>query len=334
LQKQDFSQLEKFMRISQHPHRTDHYSIEESTKNLLLHPMYVGLWLGDGSSATTTMAAADNEIINWLYKYANSLGLAYIPKPNQPYAYHIPRSCHCITMGRTRAQAVEFTKFAQWRNSHQNTDYYDAIDAKKRWNWENEYQDLKPKARMVYNKIFYGLKELNLLKNKHIPEVYKRSSRAVRLALLAGLIDSDGSKARDGLDIAQKNETLAHDIMDVAKSLGFFAFSTKTLAMATNAKNHQGTWVDRMKIYGLALHEIPVLLPRKKMDKKFKSRRHLARIHFGEVKCKKRKRKIEWSPEEEDALKDLFSQHGKKWVKNTPTKRTLHQRSFEVIVSK
>lgn len=317
LQKQDFSWLDKFIRISQHPHRTDQYSLEESIRQLLLHPTFLGMWLGDGTSDNPDITSADAEIVKWVFGYAHSLGLKYVRKTiHNPYAYHIPRSCHCTTIGRTRAQAIKFTKFAKWRNSHQSTDPYEGMDSRTRSNWENEYQNMDPKARQVYNTIFYGLKDLNLLKNKHIPEVYKKSSRAVRLALLAGTLDTDGSKTSDSYEIAQKNEILAHDIMDLAKSLGFFVFSTKKLAIATNAKDHQDTWVDRMRIYGLGLQELPLLLTRKQMNNAFKSRCYLARIHFGQIKnCKKRKRKIEWNQDEEDALKFLFSTHGPRWVK-------------------
>lgn len=68
-----------------------------------------------------------------------------------------------------------------------------------------------------------ALKELNLLQNKHIPERYKRASRAIRLEVLAGLLDGDGFAEKSGWEIVQKNKELADDILLVARSLGFAA---------------------------------------------------------------------------------------------------------------
>lgn len=41
------------------------------------------------------------------------------------------------------------------------------------------------------NAFLNTLRDLNMLNNKHIPDIYKINSFEVRMALLAGLIDSD-----------------------------------------------------------------------------------------------------------------------------------------------
>lgn len=67
------------------------------------------------------------------------------------------------------------------------------------------------------------LKKLNLLKNKHIPTAYLRASREQRIALLQGLMDTDGyiNEAKYGeYEISQKNERLAKDIVELLRSLG------------------------------------------------------------------------------------------------------------------
>lgn len=68
------------------------------------------------------------------------------------------------------------------------------------------------------------LRKFNLLKNKHIPHVYKVNSRENRLKLLAGIIDTDGyyDVKGNGYDIIQKNENILDDIIFIARSLGFF----------------------------------------------------------------------------------------------------------------
>ena len=59
------------------------------------------------------------------------------------------------------------------------------------------------------------LKKYNVLDdNKHIPKIYKINSREIRLQILAGLIDIDGSyyKTSNSYEICQKNNTFTEDI--------------------------------------------------------------------------------------------------------------------------
>jgi len=70
------------------------------------------------------------------------------------------------------------------------------------------------------------LKEHNLVNNKHIPEVYKINSRKVRLEVLAGLLDTDGSYGTGIFEITQKSNQLAADIIFLARSLGFYVSHT------------------------------------------------------------------------------------------------------------
>jgi replicative DNA helicase len=67
------------------------------------------------------------------------------------------------------------------------------------------------------------LRKMDLLNNKHIPQHYLSNSREHRLALLAGLIDSDGyyDDAFHVMEIVQKRESLAKQIKFLADSLGF-----------------------------------------------------------------------------------------------------------------
>lgn len=109
------------------------------------------------------------------------------------------------------------------------------------------------------------LRELNVLNNKHIPESYKRNSREIRLAVLAGLIDSDGHLHGNCYEIIQKNKHLADDITYLCRSLGFSCCQSLAQKTCTNSTNGRvtGTYY-RCSITGAGLEEIPVLLMRKK----------------------------------------------------------------------
>lgn len=66
------------------------------------------------------------------------------------------------------------------------------------------------------------LRKLNLLKNKHIPMSYLRSSYEDRIALLQGLMDSDGtvSKKNGRVYFSNSNENLAKQFLELVRSLG------------------------------------------------------------------------------------------------------------------
>ena len=65
------------------------------------------------------------------------------------------------------------------------------------------------------------LRLAGLLRNKHIPAQYLRASRSQRLALIQGLMDTDGHVTADGsCEIAMANHDLIEQIREVLRSLG------------------------------------------------------------------------------------------------------------------
>lgn len=77
-----------------------------------------------------------------------------------------------------------------------------------------------------------ALRRLGVRTDKHIPMAYLRASREQRLALLQGLMDTDGhiSKRWGRCEITQKNERLARGIFELVTSLGQRAFFEKKTA--------------------------------------------------------------------------------------------------------
>lgn len=109
------------------------------------------------------------------------------------------------------------------------------------------------------NTFLNDLRYYNVLNNKHVPQDYKINSRKVRLQILAGLLDSDGSKSNNCFDFINKNPTLAEDVVFLARSLGFAAYSKPC-----RKKSQDGVWGDywRVTISGHT-DEIPVKIERK-----------------------------------------------------------------------
>lgn len=131
------------------------------------------------------------------------------------------------------------------------------------------------------------LRDLNMLDNKHVPELFLKNSKNVRLEFLAGIIDTDGhlhekQKGAGGgsFEFVQKNERTFDGVRELVKSLGMSmskAFCIKTV-------KYKGKKVKcpcyRGFIGGSAerLAEIPTRIPRKKFIPKKRARYDLLRF--------------------------------------------------------
>lgn len=112
------------------------------------------------------------------------------------------------------------------------------------------------------------LKQLNLLNNKHIPDLYKINSREVRLQILAGIIDTDGHLGKNCCyEFCQKNEKIMDDVVFLARSLGFSAYKSvkKTNWTYLGIKNIGTAF--RTTISG-NIEEIPCKIKRKKSQQR------------------------------------------------------------------
>jgi len=78
------------------------------------------------------------------------------------------------------------------------------------------------------NPIAESLRALGLLghrgDSKFVPNAYKTASRSERLAILAGLIDTDGALSRGGFDFVSQSERLARDVAFLSRSVGLAAY--------------------------------------------------------------------------------------------------------------
>ena len=66
-----------------------------------------------------------------------------------------------------------------------------------------------------------ALRENEIKNNKHIPDIYKFSSREQRIHLIQGLMDTDGSiRKNGGMEFYQKDENIIDDVVFILRSLG------------------------------------------------------------------------------------------------------------------
>jgi ATP-dependent DNA helicase DinG len=95
---------------------------------------------------------------------------------------------------------------------------------------------------------------------KFVPHSYKVSSRGDRLAVLAGLLDTDGSLSCGGYDFISKSKKLADDVAFISRSLGLAAYVHP--CKKTDQNGVSGKYF-RVSISG-DVHYIPCRIPRKR----------------------------------------------------------------------
>lgn len=115
------------------------------------------------------------------------------------------------------------------------------------------------------NRLNLLLKEMEVYKNKHIPDIYKYSSVNERRALLAGLLDSDGYNHKGCFEISQKNKRLFDDIVFLSRSLGFGVSQKEEKKYASNTLSKNKNIYYRANIRG-DFTKIPIQIERKKIN--------------------------------------------------------------------
>lgn len=111
--------------------------------------------------------------------------------------------------------------------------------------------------------------ELNVLRNKHIPAQYLINSEKIQLETLAGIIDADGHKYKNGkcYEVVQVSEVLAQQIKLLASLLGFrTTIRKKTTSIKPNKNYPKGFEGEAFRIIISGdVYRIPTKISRKKI---------------------------------------------------------------------
>uniref|UniRef100_A0A6C0KN12 DNA topoisomerase (ATP-hydrolyzing) n=1 Tax=viral metagenome TaxID=1070528 RepID=A0A6C0KN12_9ZZZZ len=154
------------------------------------------------------------------------------------------------------------------------------IDYLEKWCEENDavlrksgdytyrFSSASNKGKKGYAPLKKLLAQYGLIKNKHIPKEYLMNDRETRLAVLAGIIDTDGNVSRNGTRISisqgMNHTQLAHDIVYLARSLGFACHMTIRKTSWTWKGEKKVGEAHVVNISGNGVEDIPTRLPRKK----------------------------------------------------------------------
>jgi predicted phage terminase large subunit-like protein len=89
----------------------------------------------------------------------------------------------------------------------------------------------------AYRCLMSELRALSLLNNKHVPDAYLRGSIGQREALLAGLMDTDGTASKQGnCSFDNTNRRLVEQVKELVIGLGFKAGSIRTKLTSCNGR--------------------------------------------------------------------------------------------------
>jgi hypothetical protein len=123
------------------------------------------------------------------------------------------------------------------------------------------------------NPLMTALREMGLgAGEKFIPLPYRTASRAERLELLAGIIDTDGYYDGKCMYVTLKSERLLDDTIFLARSLGFAAYK-KAVKKRCHNNGKVGTYF--ATVISGDLEKIPVRLERRKAKPRQQKKDHL-----------------------------------------------------------
>ncbi|SCE72402.1 LAGLIDADG-like domain-containing protein [Micromonospora echinospora] len=189
---------------------------------LPIAPYTLGCWLGDGSTGSASLACADEEILDQIRldgyavtKYPRSQ-IQYTISNRPEREKRIAEALQLIAEGvsgpvAARRVGIPVTAVYLARRQAQPT-----ADATPVTTTDVPREPLRT-LRALFREIG----------PKHIPPAYLRASEEQRRALLAGLLDTDGTVSKQGgVELALTEERLARDALELILGLGYQATMT------------------------------------------------------------------------------------------------------------
>lgn len=214
-------------------------------RELPIPPYVLGAWLGDGESAGNRLTTADPELVMHL----EADGMRVVANSSGRYSYSVrlperepadvrtcevcgadfvPATSQVRTCGRVCGGRLG-------RPGGGRAAPPTCPDCGR----PSSGLELCQQCRDHHGTFTGLLRTLGVLRNKHIPISYLRGSEAQRRALLAGLLDTDGTVNRGGsVQFSATNLALAADVETLLASLGYrFGVSRKRVRGRTESSS-------------------------------------------------------------------------------------------------
>ncbi|HEU0131341.1 MAG TPA: replicative DNA helicase [Mycobacteriales bacterium] len=204
--------------------------------DLPVPPYVLGAWLGDGHSAAARITTADPELVLHL----EDAGVRVVPNAGHPMLYTLrlpaeepvaPRACAVCGAEFVPATAQVRTCGRSCGGRARATAPVPppaCPDCGGPSSGMRRCQDCHGRHGTLQAR----LRTLGVLGDKHVPAAYLRASETQRRALLAGLMDTDGTVTPTGqLQFAVVSQRLADDVRELLASLGYrCSVATKPVA--------------------------------------------------------------------------------------------------------
>jgi replicative DNA helicase len=215
-------------------------------RDLLIPAYTLGVWLGDSHSAAARFTTDDPEMI----LYVEEDGFEVRPSGPRVYTILIPdletiSERDCVVCGKRfqpRATSVKTcgrscggqSRFLSEPRAPQGCANCGTV-TKATANGAKRCAA----CRTRFGSFTGLLREVGVLDNKHIPPAYLRASEVQRRALLAGLMDTDGTVAPNGnVQYCSTSRRLAEDVYELIISLGYrCTMTTKSVRGRTAASS-------------------------------------------------------------------------------------------------
>ena len=189
--------------------------VEFATATQAIDPYFLGVWLGDGTTSRTEITTMDPEVAEYVTNYASERGL---------------RTDIVAQSRGSKARAYRITRIGTSQDTNS------IRDDLNRYGLCRQYQDDKGG-------------------DKFIPQDFLIADRTQRRALLAGLIDTDGCRAQNGVyEVTFAGMELADGIRFLARSLGYLATSS---IKPVDCSPYYRTFIS-------GAYDLPLLVPRRR----------------------------------------------------------------------
>lgn len=207
-------------------------ALELPDADLPIDPYVLGAWLGDGHSSDSRVFSADPEVLTnieaagyQVRKLADDFAYAISIPGEHPGTAEI-RPCLCCGQPMDiQASARLFCSAACAHNARKDTPGRRVRSCQVCGGALPRTSSALRCARCLHSATLHGrLRILGVRNNKHIPGQYLRASLRQRKALLAGLLDTDGTVSpRGAVEYTTTSSVLAHGVLELACSLGYRA---------------------------------------------------------------------------------------------------------------
>jgi replicative DNA helicase len=199
--------------------------------DLPIPPYAMGTWLGDRDSASASFTTVDPEIV----VNVEASGLVVVPQRG-PHIYRLAfpeaeTAVHhrtCVVCGRTfwpQNEQVRTCGRECGGKARFSSPPAPAVGCKRCGGPATGHlpgSGLCSVCWRSYRTVQAVLRALGVLGNKHIPPAYLRGSESQRRALLAGILDTDGTVTSSGsVQLAVTSRRLAEDVRELVHSLGY-----------------------------------------------------------------------------------------------------------------